>query len=640
MALISKGSNSNSSSSLNKSTTTVASTPSNSFGDKQRKRTLARQQQISETIATASEDLLGRTQEAVSAVEQLKSAMEQIAAAAEENAGAAEESLSAITQIKLGTTTIVNDANTAINNTTTAKDAFAKAMDNLENTANKIVEASEVADEVAKKSNDLKTASTNIGDSVGMIADAADQTNLLALNAAIEAARAKEHGKGFAVVADETRALAEISATNAENTRVIVENIQGSVKNVEKNITEVQTIIQGAANDGREVVAKGKEMATSTQGAVDRTLQIVTKLNSLMREVDGMQVASEAIASAAEEQSGAVSEATSAVEAQASALAQSEQAASQLSDLAEELKTSTDVAKDAEEIASIAEELTSAIEAIVTSIDQIVGALDQIESASDLAENDATKNGEVAGTCVKYVEESKEMLTDTQKDITEINSDLVQAITNLSGIRQHIEQSLEKGVFTTSEMLSVEKYAKSINKTLTKIANVVSQTTTLAVSGNIEAARAGEYGKGFAVVSGDVRNLALDAGANIETIVDTMDILDEEVTNIIRDWGNAVSEQNREKTNLTLATKEVENVGDSLKEVLDKLTELAELNGQNLIALSQARTGSEQIISASIQAKSNANESKMAAELIQSTVTRMNELVEELAVAADELQRG
>ena len=248
MALISKNTGSSS------VATPVAAAPATrtaSVGDKQRKRTLARQQQISETVANVSGDLLSRTQEAVSAVEQLKSAMEQIAAASEENAGAAEESLSAVTQIQKNVDIIVKDANSAGTQLSNGQKELDGAMQNIIESVQRIEDAANVADGVAQKSAELKTASENIGSSVGMIADAADQTNLLALNAAIEAARAKEHGKGFAVVADETRALAEISATNADITREVVGKIQGSIEKVEENIIETKEIIQTTAQNGK-----------------------------------------------------------------------------------------------------------------------------------------------------------------------------------------------------------------------------------------------------------------------------------------------------------------------------------------------------------------------------------------------------
>jgi hypothetical protein len=54
------------------------------------------------------------------------------------------------------------------------------------------------------------------------------------------------------------------------------------------------------------------------------------------------------------------------------------------------------------------------------------------------------------------------------------------------------------------------------------ITTVSIQTNMLAVKGSVEAARAGEFGKGFAVVSTDIRNLARDSAENAERIKDTV----------------------------------------------------------------------------------------------------------------------
>ncbi len=67
--------------------------------------------------------------------------------------------------------------------------------------------------EMAHASQALGNESAAINSAVRIIAEIADQTNLLALNAAIEAARAGESGRGFAVVADEVRKLAERTKT-------------------------------------------------------------------------------------------------------------------------------------------------------------------------------------------------------------------------------------------------------------------------------------------------------------------------------------------------------------------------------------------------------------------------------------------
>ena len=66
---------------------------------RKRARTLAKQQQASERVASASSELSAGINEAASAAEELKRAAAQIATGAEEASGAAQESLAALTQV-------------------------------------------------------------------------------------------------------------------------------------------------------------------------------------------------------------------------------------------------------------------------------------------------------------------------------------------------------------------------------------------------------------------------------------------------------------------------------------------------------------------------------------------------------------
>jgi len=606
--------------------------------NQKQKRTLAKQQQVSELLAKIAGEVLAKTQEGVSAVEELKSAMEQIAAASEENAGAAEQSLSAVNQITRTTEVTIEQSKSAISKTNNVLNQVEQASTKVTDTASRLESGLQTSKDLVEKSKDLKKASENIGESVSMIAKVADQTNLLALNAAIEAARAKEHGKGFAVVAGETRGLAAISAENADATRVVVSNIQKSIDNAEANIQEVGVIVQKSSSIAQSSAKESDEVVKDGQETITITETISKIFSKLISEIEEMQKGSETIASAAEEQASAVNQATSAIDMQASALAESEQAASNLDNLAYELKNSTDVEKDAQEIASMSEELGSAVEEILRSMSEVTGALEQIEKAAGLSNEDAMKNAEIGRNALEMLQELTGTIEDVQSGVKVLNTKIENICSSLEELSSQTGESVKLGKVTTDEMSNVEKNVKSVAKILRIIENTTIQTTMLAVSGNIEAARAGEFGKGFAVVSSDIRNLAQEAGTNLEKIGEIIETLEVETSYITREWSVSVDTQDKEKFQVaTLATQLTLLVKD-MQDVLEMLGSMQKANEENVTALNQALQGSEQIQLAAEQAQSNAGESKTAAGLIENTVEEMGNLVEELAVLADELQ--
>ncbi|MGJ4929573.1 methyl-accepting chemotaxis protein [Bradyrhizobium sp. HKCCYLS2038] len=130
--------------------------------------------------------------------------------------------------------------------------------------------------EQARRTNDrvgeLSKAATRIGDVVELINTIAGQTNLLALNATIEAARAGEAGRGFAVVASEVKALAEQTAKATGEIGQQISGIQGATQESVGAIREISTTIERLSEIAAAVAAAVEEQGAAT-AEISRNIQ-------------------------------------------------------------------------------------------------------------------------------------------------------------------------------------------------------------------------------------------------------------------------------------------------------------------------------------------------------------------------------
>ena len=105
---------------------------------KKRNRTLAKQQQIAESIDSIANEILGKAQESVSAIEELKSAMDQIAAASEQNAGASEQGLSVVTELNSSIQKTMRELNESVAIASSTKVSVEESGDKIIETAKRI----------------------------------------------------------------------------------------------------------------------------------------------------------------------------------------------------------------------------------------------------------------------------------------------------------------------------------------------------------------------------------------------------------------------------------------------------------------------------------------------------------------------
>jgi len=608
--------------------------------DKRRQRTLAKQQQISESIAGVATTILDNAQESVSAIEELKSSMEQIATAAEENSGASEQALKNVRSINSNIGRMSSTIDTVISSTLATGDNIMSAVGTISTSVARMTGAVNVAKTSSKKSEELKASSENIGEAVGFIAKIADQTNLLALNAAIEASRAKEHGKGFAVVADETRALAAESEKNADFISKLVNKIQESIDNIIKSIVSTTDIIEKTGGRGTALSLKMEELTKIAVYSVEASRSMNVYTQNLSHYVAQINDGSKDIADASANIARSVEKTLNSIEVQSNSLVQTEEDIKELNTLSEELKYSTDTMKSAEEIAASADAISSSMEDIQVSLKEVTSALNQIEAASQSTNQSALMNKELFENGLTASKDINKLIEIARRNFDLLKISFSEVKSSMSGIGNDFAASIAEGSSASNELDVIVKETRNVDKTVGSISNSIIQLNMLAISGSIEAARAGDFGKGFAVVSADIRNLAKDSESNTDKINDTIESMNAEIDTVRTDWLKLLANQEIEKEQIAVLIHEIDKITTMLIDLLDRFTGLKSINDQNIEGLNQGLIGVSEIQKAVELSARNAMESRKASELIIETVHHIGEGVEELAVMADELQQG
>ncbi|MGE0823571.1 MAG: methyl-accepting chemotaxis protein [Candidatus Binatia bacterium] len=274
--------------------------------------------------------------------------------------------------------------------------------------------------------------------------------------------------------------------------------------------------------------------------------------------------------------------------------------------------------------------LTSSISQILASVSQLTVSTTETATAVRQTATTLEEVKQIAHTANSKAKElalrGESAVTTSQKG----EQALEQASTGLNHIRGQME-SIANGV------LGLGEYSRAISDIIDSVNSIADQSSLLALNAAIEAAKAGDRGKGFTVVSQEVRNLASQsrhATAEIETIL-----------NNIRKAVNTailVTEQGTKSVQVGVsqsleAGESFQYLAQSVNEVAQAMTMLATSSEQQLLGLTQVVTAMADIQRASNQSAEGMGEIKDAAKTLHGVGQTLQAVVEQYKLTPDEI---
>jgi methyl-accepting chemotaxis protein len=302
------------------------------------------------------------------------------------------------------------------------------------------------------------------------------------------------------------------------------------------------------------------------------------------------------------------------------------------------LRNSTDISKSAEEVAAAAEELSAAVEEINRAATQINTAINQI----NVGARTAAEKGEQTAVAVNQIEQGAQLSASRGGMAVERSDVILQSLAeNKSAVDSMIEaigKAARDGIENVRRVSELEQISRRIDKIVDAIANVSIQTNMLAVNGSVESARAGEFGKGFAVVSTDIRNLARDSADNADRIKDLVKAVQDRIVEVRGDLEETSRQALAEAEAAKVTTARLEEIERDMQQVRAGNSEVKESAVQIADVLGEVKTGLEQISTAASEAEQLAAQASTAAREQAQGAEELAAAVEEIAALADELQ--
>ncbi len=243
----------------------------------------------------------------------------------------------------------------------------------------------------------------------------------------------------------------------------------------------------------------------------------------------------------------------------------------------------------------LSKNVSEVVNQLSDSCNQVNMAISQLSEAGQSLSQSSTTSAASLEETVAALEEMSSMVS--------MNSDNAKQAASLSQASRSAaedgEQEMQKLV---TSMHGISQSSKKIEEIINVIDDIAFQTNLLALNAAVEAARAGEQGKGFAVVAEAVRSLAQRSA-----------VAAKDINGLIKDSVNQVDD----------GSKIADKAGEVLKNIVNSIKKVSDLNNEISAASSEQTTGIQQISKAMNQLDQSSQANAASSEEIAATSEEM-----------------
>jgi methyl-accepting chemotaxis protein len=261
----------------------------------------------------------------------------------------------------------------------------------------------------------------------------------------------------------------------------------------------------------------------------------------------------------------------------------------------------------------IARGITRALRSSSAAMDE---AATQVASASGQVASSSQELAEGASENAASLEETSSSLEEMATMARQSSDNAVQANGLMQETRGVVTRASGAMKQMTTSMNDISNAGQAIGKIIKTIDEIAFQTNLLALNAAVEAARAGEAGQGFAVVAGEVRNLAQRAA---EAAKNTSELIENTIGKIGQGAGLAKE--------VDAAFGEVAVNSGKVAELIGEIAATSREQAHGIEQISQAMSQMDTIIQKNA---ANAEESASASEELNAQAYSMKGTVEEL----------